>query len=69
MLTERIQEAIRSGGMSRYAISKTTGISQDLLCHFMKGRSSLSFATADKILDVLGLEIVIRSRRNTRKEK
>ena len=62
MLTERIQEAIRSGGMSRYAISKVTGIDQGLLCRFLKGQSSLSFETADKVLDALGLEIVIRPR-------
>jgi DNA-binding phage protein len=63
MITERIQEAIRSGGMSRYAISKATGINQGLLCRFLKGQSSLSFKTADKVLDALGLEVVIRPRR------
>jgi DNA-binding phage protein len=62
MITERIQEAIRSGGMSRYAISKATGIDQGLLCRFLKGQSSLSFETADKVLDALGLEVVIRPR-------
>ena len=67
MITERIQEAIRSGGMSRYAISKATGIDQALLCRFLKGQSSLSFETVDKLMDALGLEIVIRPRRTTRK--
>ena len=67
MITERIQEAIRSGGMSRYAISKATGIDQGLLCRFMQGQSSLSFETAAKILDALELEVVIRPRRTTRK--
>ena len=67
MITERIQEAIRSGGMSRYAISKATGIDQGLLCRFLKGQSSLSFETADKVLDALGLEVVIRPRHSTKK--
>jgi DNA-binding phage protein len=67
MLTERIQEAIRSGGMSRYAISKATGVDQGLLCRFLQGQSSLSFETADKVLDALGLEVEIRPRRSTRK--
>ena len=67
MITERIQEAIRSGGMSRYAISKATGIDQGLLCRFLKGQSSLSFETADKVLDALGMEVVIRPRRITGK--
>ena len=68
MLTERIQEAIRSGGMSRYAISKATGIDQALLCRFLKGQSSLTLISVDKVLDTLDLEIVIRSRRSTRKD-
>ena len=67
MITELIQDAIRSSGVSRYAISKATGIGQDHLCHFLKGECSLSFASADKILDALGLEIMIRPRHNTRK--
>ena len=68
MITERIQEAIRSGGMSRYAISKATGIDQGLLCRFLKGQSSLSFETADKVLDALGMEVVIRPRRTRKGE-
>ena len=68
MITERIQEAIRSAAMSRYAISKATGIDQGLLCRFLKGQSSLSFETADKVLDALGLEILIRPRRTRKGE-
>jgi DNA-binding phage protein len=67
MITEQLQEAIRKSGVTRYAISKATGIGQDHLCHFLKGECSLSFASADKILDALGLEIMIRPRHNTRK--
>jgi DNA-binding phage protein len=66
MITELIQEAIRSGGMSRYAISKVTGIDQGQLCRFVQGQGSLSFESADKVLECLGLEVVIRPR-STRK--
>jgi hypothetical protein len=68
MLTERIQEAIRNSGVSRYANSKTTGIDQGQLCRFMQGQpGGLSFDSVDKVLDTLGLEVVIRPRRSTRK--
>ena len=63
MITEQLQEAIRSSGTSRYSISKRTGIDQVLLCRFLKGQSALSLESADKVLDVLELEIVIRPRR------
>ena len=66
MITELIQNAIRSSGVSRYAISKATGIGQDHLCHFLKGESSMSLATVDKVLDALGLEVSIKPR-STRK--
>jgi hypothetical protein len=67
MITEQLQEAIRSSGTSRYAISKATGIDQALLCRFLQGKSSLTLISVDKVLDALDLEIVIRSRRSTRK--
>jgi DNA-binding phage protein len=63
MITERLQDAIRSSGVTRYAIWKRTGIGQDTLCHFMKNETGLALSTVDKILDALGLEIVIRPRR------
>ena len=67
MITEQLQEAIRSSGTSRYAISKRTGIDQALLCRFLQGKSSMALDTVDKVLDALELEIVIRPRR-TRKD-
>jgi DNA-binding phage protein len=67
MVAELIREAIRAGGMSRYAISKATGIDQGQLCRFMQGQpGGLSFESVDKVLDALGLEIVIRPK-STRK--
>jgi DNA-binding phage protein len=66
MITERIQEAIRSGGMSRYAISKATGVDQALLCRFLQGKSSMALDTVDKVLSAMNLEVVIRPR-STRK--
>jgi hypothetical protein len=68
MLTECIQGAIRSSGVSRYAISKQTGIDQGSLCRFMQGRpGGLSFESVDKVLDCLGLVVEIKPRRSTRK--
>jgi hypothetical protein len=68
MITELIQEAIRASGTSRYAISKSTGIGQDHLCRFLQGKNGLSLENADKVLDCLGLEIVIRPRRTRKGE-
>jgi hypothetical protein len=69
MITELIQDAIRNSGVTRYWLWKQTGIGQDTLCRFMQGKTGLLATSMDKILDVLELEIVIRPRRTTRKEK
>ena len=68
MITELIQDAIRSSGVSRYAISKQTGIDQGSLCRFMQGRpGGLSFESVDRVLAALDLVVEIKPRRNTRK--
>jgi hypothetical protein len=67
MITECIQEAIRSAGMSRYAISKATGIDQGQLCRFMQGQpGGLSFESVDRVLDCLGLAVEIKPRSTTK---
>ena len=68
MITLLLQNLIRESGVSRYRISKQTNIGQDHLCRFLKGESSMSLATVDKVLDALGLEIVIRPRGYSRKD-
>ena len=69
MITELVQEAIRNSGTSRYRISKATGVDQGQLCRFMQGQpGGLSFESVDKVLDALGLEIVIRPRRKRKGE-
>jgi hypothetical protein len=63
MLTELIQGAIHDCGKSRYRLSQETGIDQGQLCRFMQGQpGGLSFESVDKVLDALGLEIVVRPR-------
>jgi DNA-binding phage protein len=62
MITELLQDAIREGGTSRYAISKLTGIDQSVLCRFMQGQSGLSLESVDKVLGALGLEVILRPR-------
>src|SRR5262245_35209148 len=62
-IAELLCGAIRKSGMSRYAISKATGVDQGQLCNFLQGKAGLSFETADRILVALGLEIVIRRKR------
>ena len=55
-----IRKAIKTAPMSRYAISKATGIDQAQLARLMAGQEGLSIASLERLVDCLGLEIVIR---------
>ena len=58
-----LQDAIRNAGESRYSIAKRIGISQATLCRVLSGERGLSLPMIDRLLDGLGLEIVVRPRR------
>jgi transcriptional regulator with XRE-family HTH domain len=62
-----IRKAIESSGMSRYALSKATGIDQSQLSKLMSGQGGLSIASLEKLAEHLSLEITIRSKK--RKEQ
>lgn len=43
--------------MSRYRLSKLTGVSDGVLCNFVTGKRSLTLTTAAKLAKALGLEL------------
>ena len=59
-IAQQLQEAIRDAGESRYSISKRTGISQATLCRVLSGERGMRLEMIDRLMDGLGLEIVIR---------
>ncbi len=62
-LMDQIREAIRASGKTRYRISKDTGIDQAGLCRLMQGTHGLSVGASERLLDYLGMEIVVRPKR------
>jgi transcriptional regulator with XRE-family HTH domain len=58
-LSEQLRDAIQKAGVSRYEISKETGVSQSTLSKFVLGtRPGLSFDAMDRIVEYLGLVLV-----------
>ena len=55
-LSDQIRDAARRTGLTRYAISKETGISQPTLMRFMEGRVVTS-ETLDILAEYLGLRL------------
>ena len=63
--SDQLRRAVRDSEMSRYAISKRTGIPQSTLCKFIQGERGLSFESTDKLMDVLDLTIKPRTRKDS----
>lgn len=61
-LSEQIRRAIDGCGMTRYAISKQTGIDQATLSRFMSGERGLPTPTLDTLADFLDLNITVGKR-------
>jgi hypothetical protein len=58
-LSEQLRDAIEKAGVSRYEISKATGVSQCSLSKFvLRQRPGLSFDAMDRVGEYLGLELV-----------
>jgi transcriptional regulator with XRE-family HTH domain len=58
-LSEQLRDAIEKAGITRYELSKITGVSQSTLSKFiLKQRPGLSFGAMDRVGLALGLVIV-----------
>ena len=60
-ISEQLKDAILAADISRYRISKETGLTEAGLSRFVNGVSGLSLASIDKIGECLGLDITTRS--------
>jgi len=56
-LTQQLKKAIRQSRLSRYVISKRTGIEQSALSRFMSGERGLTLESAEAICELLKLEL------------
>jgi len=63
-VSDQIRAAISAAEVTRYRISKDTGISESMLSRFMGGSRGLSMEALDTLGEYLDLEVV---RRKTRK--
>ena len=64
-MTDVLKQAVRDSGQSYYAIAKATGIVEESLSRFMRGRQSLRLDKADALASYFGIEC----RQTRRKEE
>jgi transcriptional regulator with XRE-family HTH domain len=57
--SEQLHQAIESSGMSRYQISKGSGVEQSALSRFVSGQRGLTTSALDKLADFLDLRLTM----------
>ena len=60
--SDQLRKAVRRADMTRYAMSKQTGISQSILSRFVRGDAGLSMQSVDLLVECLDLELVSRKK-------
>jgi transcriptional regulator with XRE-family HTH domain len=68
MFGEQLRQAIRNGKLSQAELARQTGLTTATISRVVSGDREASFETIDKLMDALGLEIVIRPRRKRKGE-
>ena len=68
-LSEQLREAIVKADVTRYAISKATGVSQAALSKFVLGQRGISVEAMDAVGLYLELSITSRPKRSTTKKE
>lgn len=58
-INEQIKQALEGCGLSRYRISKLTGIHIAMLSRFLRGETSMTVETMDRLAPVLGLKVTV----------
>ena len=61
-LSEQLRQAIEASPLTRYQISKETGISQSVLSLFCARKRGLSLPAIDALADLLELDLSPRSK-------
>ncbi len=55
---DQLRRAVRESELTRYAISKQTGIAQSILSRFINQGAGLSMDSIEKLCECLGLRLV-----------
>ena len=58
MVTDQVRQAIEESGLSRYRISKDTGIDQSTISRFCRNEGGMTLKTFDRLCFYLRLRVV-----------
>lgn len=67
-IEQKLLRAILKSKMTRYRISQLSGVTEAQLSLFVNGKRTLTLPVAAKIAEVLGLELVEKSKKKQAKK-
>lgn len=62
-----VQKAINDCGRTRAELSRQSGVSESMLCRFMKGETDISLRLLEKLSPLIGIDIVQKAGKRTSK--
>jgi transcriptional regulator with XRE-family HTH domain len=62
-----VKETLWERGISQRDLARLVDLTEGGISRFLSGQREASYPTIDKLMDALGLEIVIRPRRDAKK--
>jgi transcriptional regulator with XRE-family HTH domain len=68
-LESQLRQAILDSKLSRYKISQLTGVDKAQLSYFVHGKRTLTLESAEKIAEVLKLELKPKKKRKSKKAR
>ncbi len=68
-ILDDVRDAIERSGETRYRIAQGSGVSEAQLSRVVHGEQGMNLTTLERLLDYLGLEVVIRPKRGRAKRK
>ena len=68
-IEKQLKQAIIESGMSRYRISKESGLTESQLSYFVNDKRSLTLPAAAKLAKVLGLELTSKKRKKVKRKR
>ena len=68
-ISDRVIRAIETCGMSRYALSKASGVSEGELCRVVAGQRSMTLRTLDRLAPFIGVRVTVKRPKKTKTRK
>lgn len=65
---DELRKLVRRADVSRYAISKATGIDQGVLSKFVHGTRNLSVDSAERLADYFGFKVTLQPKRRSKRK-